>query len=610
MPRADRSTLVRYALPFVVAIVGVGIGYVLSLSLSGYVVYLGISVVVATIAILGLGIVTGSAGMISLCQLTFAAVGAWVVSGLNVMNAPGGFVVWLILGGAAAGAVGVIIGLPALRLRGVNLAVVTLGFAAAADVTLVQIQFPGAAAGDSVLRPDAFSTDPQFFFFSVLVLAVCALVVYFVQNGRWGAGWKAVAFSERGTASVGASVSVSKLTAFAVSATLGGISGGLIAGQVGLAFASSFQPIQSLALYVLSIMTGAHLIDMAILGGILWIAVPEILKRLGVDQDWGFVIFGALGVQALASGSTLGGAIRNTWWKRQAKVQAAGEHAALADDVDASVAPSAAVVGGTSTGSTGVAGTIVGGTIVGGPSVGGTSIGGPLLVVQNLGVAFGSVKALDGVSVTVRENSITGLIGPNGAGKSTFVDAISGFLPQHTGTVTLAGADLRGLSPTKRARAGLRRTFQQDRVPPSLTVEAYVRFVARRRLSLQQIEETLEFFGCPRARTRLLNVDVGTRRLIEVAAAVLASPRIVLLDEPAAGLSLEEHVALGERLRQVPARFGIAVVLIEHDLELVRSVCQEITVLDFGQVIASGPQEDVLADPAVLKAYMGETELL
>ncbi|MGN6198315.1 branched-chain amino acid ABC transporter permease, partial [Humibacter sp.] len=305
MPRADRSSLVRYALPFAVAIVGVGIGYVLSLSLSGYFVYLGISVVVATIAILGLGVVTGSAGMISLCQLTFAAVGAWVVSGLNVINAPGGFIVWLILGGAAAGAVGVIIGLPALRLRGVNLAVVTLGFAAAADVTLVQIQFPGAAAGDSVLRPDAFSTDPQFFFFSVLVLAVCALVLYFVQNGRWGAGWKAVAFSERGTASVGASVSVSKLTAFAVSATLGGISGGLIAGQVGLAFASSFEPIQSLALYVLSIMTGAHLIDMAILGGILWIAVPEILKRLGIDQDWGFVIFGALGVQALASGSTL-----------------------------------------------------------------------------------------------------------------------------------------------------------------------------------------------------------------------------------------------------------------------------------------------------------------
>jgi branched-chain amino acid transport system permease protein len=376
-------------------------------------------------------------------------------------------------------------------------------------------------------------------------------------------------------------VSVSKLTAFAVSATLGGISGGLIAGQVGLAFASSFEPIQSLALYVLSIMTGAHLIDMAILGGILWIAVPEILKRLGIDQDWGFVIFGALGVQALASGSTLGGAIRNAWWKRQAKVQAAGEHPALADDdVDAPVPPRTATAGD------------------------------PLLVVQNLGVAFGSVKALDGVSVTVRENSITGLIGPNGAGKSTFVDAISGFLPQHTGTVTLAGRDLRGLSPTKRARAGLRRTFQQDRVPPSLTVEAYVRFVARRRLSLQQIEETLEFFGCPRARTRLLNVDVGTRRLVEVAAAVLASPRVVLLDEPAAGLSLEEHIALGERLRQVPARFGIAVVLIEHDLELVRSVCQEITVLDFGQVIASGPHETVLANPAVLKAYMGETELL
>lgn len=578
MLRADRRTILRYVLPFAVAIVGILVGYVLSITLSGYFVYLGISVVVATIAILGLGIVTGSAGMISLCQLTFAAVGAWVVSGLNVMDAPGGFVVWLVLGGIAAGIVGIIIGLPALRLRGVNLAVVTLGFAAAADVTLVQIQFPGAADGNSVLRPNAFSTDPQFFFFSVIVLAVCAVAIYFLQNGRWGAGWKSVAFSERGTASAGASVSVSKLTAFAVSATLGGISGGLIAGQVGLAFASSFQPLQSLALYVLSIMTGAHLIDMAILGGILWIAVPEILKRFGIQQDWGFVIFGALGVQALASGSTLGGAIRNAWWKRQARVQAAGR----ADTLDEPVPQAPASV----------------------------EPGAPLLVVQNLGVAFGSVKALDGVDIVVRENSITGLIGPNGAGKSTFVDAISGFLPQHTGTVTLAGRPLNGLNPTKRARIGLRRTFQQDRVPPSLTIEAYVRFVARRKLTATQIDDALEFFGCPPARTRLLNVDVGTRRLVEVAANVLAAPRIVLLDEPAAGLSLDEHIALGERLRQVPARFGIAVVLIEHDLELVRTVCQEITVLDFGQVIASGPQADVLADPAVMKAYMGETEML
>lgn len=583
MLRAEGRTA-KIAMPLVIGALGIVLGWALSVSLNEYLVFLGISVVVATIAIMGLGVVTGSAGMISLCQLTFAAVGAWVVSGLNRINAPGGFLVWIIVGAAAAGVVGVIIGLPALRLRGVNLAVVTLGFAAAADVTLVQIQFPGAAEGDQVLRPDAFSTDPQFFFLSVIILVVCAVALYFVQRSKWGASWKSVAFSERGTASVGTSVSWAKLTAFAVSAVLGGVSGGLIAGQVGLAFPSSFTSLNSLALYVLAVMAGSHFIDMAIFGGILWVVVPELLKTWGIPQDWGFVIFGALGVQALASKATLGGVIRNAWWNR--RMRRTG-------------------VSGVSLGSGSGADVVQGSAPEAPPGE-----RAPILVVDGLTVTFGEVKALDRVTVTVREKTIMGLIGPNGAGKSTFVDAISGFLPRHTGTISLDGKLLGRMSPTRRARIGLRRTFQQDRVPPSLTVEAYVRYVARRRLSLGQIEETLQFFGCPPARTRLMSVDVGTRRLVEVAANVLAAPRILLLDEPAAGLSHEEHVDLGRRIRQIPARFGVAVVLIEHDLALVRSVCAEITVLDFGEVIAEGDRDEVLANPAVMKAYMGETEML
>lgn len=582
---AKSNKLFPLALPAGVAVAAVAVGYGLSVGLSDYLVYLGTSAIVATIAILGLGVVTGSAGMISLCQLTFAAVGAWVVSGLNQMDAPGGFIVWLLLGGLAAGAVGVLVGLPALRLRGVNLAVVTLGFAAAADVTLIQIQFPGASEGLGVLRPDAFSDDRSFFFLGILVLVVCASVVYLLQKSRWGSSWKSVAFSERGTASVGASVRSSKLTAFAVSAALGGISGGLVTGQVGLAFPSSFAPIQSLALYVLAIMSGAHLIDMAVFGGVLWVLVPELLKRWGVPQDWGFVIFGALGVQALAGGSNLGTVIRNVWWKRQRPAGAAAANTLGEETTEPEALPGAANK----------------------PPV---APGKPMLVIENLAVSFGQVKALDGVDLTIPENSIMGLIGPNGAGKSTLVDAISGFLPRHTGTVTLDGRPLRGLTPFRRARLGLRRTFQQDRVPPSLTMRAYLRFVARRRMDPAEIDDVLEFFGCPPASTRLAAVDVGTRRLVEVAANVLSRPRVLLLDEPAAGLSHEEHLELGSRLLQVPERFGISVLLIEHDLDMVRRVCSTITVLDFGQVLDAGPQEKVLANPAVMEAYMGETEML
>lgn len=589
MPLADRPWF-RLSWPLAVAAVAVGVGAILSAALPGYFVFLAISAVVAAIAILGLGIVTGSAGMIALCQLTFAAVGAWIVSLLNVMQAPGGFVVWLVMGGIAAGLVGILVGLPALRLRGVNLAVVTLGFAAAADVTLVQIQFPGSADGTAVERPTMFSNDREFFFLSVVVLAVCALSVFFLQRGRWGSSWKAVAFSERGTAAAGQSVQSAKLTAFAVSAALGGIAGGLLAGQVQLPFASSFTPLQSLALYVLAVMSGAHLIDMAILGGILWVLVPELLKRWGVPQDWAFVVFGVLGVQAITSGTNLGQGIRHLIWKRADRKTASATLTALPPDAEAG---DAAIT--TTTTAT-----------FDERSVDGV----PVLTVEGLTVQFGALKALDDVSFQVPAASIMGLIGPNGAGKSTFVDAISGFLPKHGGRVLLGDRDLAGLSPTRRARLGLRRTFQQDRVPPALTVGAYVRFVARRRLAASDIDEVLQFFGCPPAGARLSSVDVGTRRLVEVAANVISRPRLLILDEPAAGLSHDEHLALAARLRELPARYGVALIIIEHDLDLVRSVCPTLTVLDFGKVLASGPQAEVLTNPEVMKAYMGETELL
>ncbi|NBH07949.1 ATP-binding cassette domain-containing protein [Amycolatopsis sp. SID8362] len=569
--RLAEHRVARAGLPFLVAAAAIAVGYALSVGLAGYFVYLGVSAVVAAIALLGLGVVTGTAGMISLCQLTFAAVGAFVVSACNVAGVPGGFGTWLLLGGLAAAIAGVLVGLPALRLRGITLAVVTLGLAAAADLTLVQIQFPGATEGLSVERPEAFSDDRSYVLFAVLVLVACGLLVHFLRRGRWGSSWHLVAFSERGTAAVGAGVRTSKLTAFAVSAALGGISGGLLTGQVGLAFPASFTAIQSLALYVLAIMSGAHLIDMAVFGALLWVAVPELLKRWGVPQDWGFVVFGVLGVQALTGRGNLGTAVRNLWYRR-GTTAGVGLTAEVAD-----VEP--------------------------------LPPGDPVLEVRGLSVSFGHVAALSDVDIAVPERGILGVIGPNGAGKSTLVDAISGFLPRASGTVTLDGRPLTG-SPARRARAGLRRTFQQDRVPPGLTVGAYVRFVARRRLTAREAADALEFFGCPPPRTPLSRVDAGARRLVEVVGHLLAKPRVLLLDEPAAGLPHEEHVAFGRRLRQVPARFGVSVLLIEHDLDLVRSVCDTLTVLDFGQVLASGPQADVLADPAVLKAYMGETELL
>ena len=581
MQLARNTVTSRLGMALSIGAAALAAGWLVSMLLPGYLVYLATTAIVATISLIGLGIVTGTAGMIVLCQLTFAATGAWIVSWLNVVGAPGGLLVWVVAGGVVSGLVGIVIGLPALRLRGVNLAVVTLGFAAAADLTLVKTQFPGSVTGTKIPRPELFSTDRSYFFLSVIVLVAVSLVVFFLQKSRWGSSWRSVAFSERGTASAGSSVRTAKLTAFAASSAIAGIAGGLMAGQVSTAFPSGFTTLQSLALYVLSIVAGAHLVEMALFGGILWVLIPELLKRWGIPQDWGLVVFGAMGIQALTSNSNLGQDIRNVLMRRKQRTSgpATAHLVSLLEDS---------------------------------PDIPGASDtpANVLLRVENLTVEFGQIKALRDVNITLKAGTIHGLIGPNGAGKSTFVDAVSGFLPQHAGEVWLGEDRLNDLAPHQRARIGLRRTFQQDRVPPSLTVFEYMNFIARGNASPEEITDILHFFGCPGPGVRISTVDVGTRRIIEVAANIAARPRLLILDEPAAGLSHEEHVAFGQRLRRVPQRYQTAILIIEHDLDLVRSVCQYITVLDFGEVLASGQQAEVLNDAKVLKAYMGETELI
>ena len=559
------------------------VGLVASLVLPAYFVFLGISAIVATISLLGLGVVTGSAGMISLCQLSFAAIGAWIVSWLNLRESPGGPLVWLLAAGVGAGLVGVAVGLPALRLRGVNLAVVTLGFAAAVDQTFVRTQFPGSRTFVPVIPPSFVTGDRSFFVFAVAVLAMCVFVVQLLRGTRTGSGWSFLSFSERGLASAGGSVPVTKLSAFAVSATLGGLGGGLVTMQVGIASAETFAPLQSLALYVLSIVVGSFLVDMAVFGGILFVGIPEVLKRFGVPQDWGLVAFGVLGIQALCSKSSLGVDIRRLLARRRTR-RAPGATAGTAP------VPSAGATAARAVAETDV-----------------RDGDGALLEVRGLTVTFGTVDALADVDLDLGAGRIMGLIGPNGAGKSTFIDALSGFLPEHRGRVRLAGTAVGRASPTRLARRGLRRTFQQDRVPTSLSVAAYVRYVARRRIGAVEMAAVLDFLDCPAPGTALATVDAGTRRLVEVAAQLAARPRLLLLDEPAAGLSHDGHLALGERLTQIPGRFGTSVILVEHDLDLVRRVCPTITVLDFGRVLAVGDRDSTLGSPEVARAYMGET---
>ncbi|WP_100812056.1 MULTISPECIES: ATP-binding cassette domain-containing protein [unclassified Microbacterium] len=555
--------------------------------LPSYFVFISTTVLVTMVSLMGLGIVTGSAGMIALSQLTFAAIGAWVME-LLIFRTPLGtifggvsFIVCMLIGAVAAAIVGLIVGLPALRLRGVNLAVITLGVAAAADMTLQKVFFPDAWVNQRVPRPFGISNtvegDRIYFLFTAIVVIVIAAVVFQVGKGRFGAMWRFVAFSERGTAAAGTKVRNAKLSAFAASAFIGGLAGGLTVGQIGQVNYISFATAGSLGLYVLCIVVGAHYIDMAFVGACLFVFIPEILKQFGLPLEWANIIFGILGVQALTTNTTMGDQIRSGLRKLRRRGEKVEPVSAHLEEVD--LEQTSAVF---------------------------TTTGKPLLEVKDVSVVFGELRALDHVSLTVFDREVVGLIGPNGAGKSTMIDTITGFISGYEGSIVLDGQPVDGLAPDRRAHAGIRRTFQQDRVPTSMTVGQYLRLMSQGKSTNAEIDEILEYFGCPPAHTPLRVVDVGSRRIVEVAANVASKPLVLLLDEPAAGLSHEEHIVFGNQLRKIPQKYGISVLLIEHDLDLVRSVCSKLVVLNFGGVLASGDQEEVLRNPEVLKAYMGE----
>jgi branched-chain amino acid transport system permease protein len=220
-------------------------------------------------------------------------------------------------------------------------------------------------------------------------------------------------------------------------------------------------------------------------------------------------------------------------------------------------------------------------------------------------VRFGALAALDSVDFAVPPGQVVGVIGPNGAGKSTLIDAVCGFVA-YDGSITLSGESIDGRTATARARAGVRRTFQQGRAIAELTVGEFVSLYCSSPPSSDELDELLGFFGLPPADQPIVFVDVGTRRILEVASAVAPRPVVAFLDEPTAGLGAEEAAALGARIKEIPARFGCSVVLIEHNVELVANICSHITVLDFGVVLARGTPAEVLADSRVGAAYLGE----
>ena len=239
----------------------------------------------------------------------------------------------------------------------------------------------------------------------------------------------------------------------------------------------------------------------------------------------------------------------------------------------------------------------------------------PALEVSEVCMAFGGAQVLSDVSISVPTGGVTGLIGPNGAGKTTLFNVVSGLLAPRSGRVMIDGHDVTRAGPAARARRGLSRTYQRLELFTSLTVRDNIRVAGeirntwgrRGRIDVgEETERTLELLGLGEVAEREVSeLPTARARVVEVARALMTQPKVLLLDEPASGQTEQETLAFGRILRQLVEERGLAICLVEHDVGLVMDTCEMIHVLDYGEIIASGPPEQVKNDPLVVNAYLG-----
>ena len=251
----------------------------------------------------------------------------------------------------------------------------------------------------------------------------------------------------------------------------------------------------------------------------------------------------------------------------------------------------------------------------------------PVLETRHLGIEFGGLKAVDDFNLTIGKTEIAGLIGPNGAGKTTVFNLLTKVYEPTTGAVLVNGKDLHGMSIVQASRLGIARTFQNIRLFGKMTVEENVRIGLHNQIRYdmftgilrlprywkqekrqhERAMELLDIFGMQNLADKTAgSLPYGVQRRLEIVRALATEPKLLLLDEPAAGMNPHETVELMENIARIRDRFGIAILLIEHDMSLVMGVCEGICVLNFGRIIAKGTADEIQANPAVIEAYLGK----
>jgi ABC-type branched-subunit amino acid transport system permease subunit/ABC-type branched-subunit amino acid transport system ATPase component len=589
---------------------------------------------ISAIVALSLVVLTGYVGQISLAQMTFAGLGAYFCSLFaNDMGIP--FPFSIIVAGLATGIGGVILGLPALRVRGVNLAVITLGAAVAVDsLVFNDAGLTGGYNGISIGSPAIFgySLDGiihpfRYAMVCLLVLILCVAGVAWLRRSRLGLMMLAVRDNERAAAAEAVNTVRTKLIAFGLSAFMAGLAGGLFAYLYGHLSFDSFAPLASVTFVTTAYIGGIGSIAGAVIAGIisaggpvfqLFASSPSVSGYQALIAGAGVVLTAVLNPDGVApefnkNYQALMARLRRGKTTPAAAAPAIAVPAAApaAERAPISIAALAAERrrhGGTVLDNTGLGNTALDGSALGNTGRDAAA----LLDARGIRVAFGSMVAVDSVDFTVRPGSLVGLIGPNGAGKTTFIDAVCGFVPAG-GSVRFDGQQVERRPAHERARLGLRRTFQTTELFEDLTIRENLIVPARARAAggdepasnSFSVEEILRLLDLQdKAECLPRELSTGEAKLAGLARALRGEPKLLLLDEPAAGLDSQESRELGRRLLSL-LDLGISMVLVDHDLELVMGVCDEVVVLDRGQLLAAGPPQTVRRDPAVRAAYIG-----
>ncbi len=567
-------------------------------------------------AALSLNLVMGYAGQISLGHFALLGVGAFT-SGLltNPTKAGLPFIVALLIATLAGALVALVIGVPALRLRGLYLAIATIGFSYAMERSVFRAKaFTGGTAGLELPRPlfgdFLFSRNADYLAIVLVLLALVCFVDSNVTRTRLGRAFQAVRADEAVAASYGIDVKRHKLIAFVVSGGMAGVAGAMYGHLFTFVNNESFGYQYSLLLVVIVVVGGLGSRTGVVISAFAYALLPRIVEGvLGTTNiGWAPVIGASLLMITVAiNPGGIAQALKESGERKEIKRRRA-ETDTTGDEPELPRLPDLPRPSGLAERAA-------------------EATGASLLEVRGVSVRFGGLQAVDGASLDVPRGRIVGLIGPNGAGKTTVFNVVSGHIRPQEGTVRLLGRDVSGLPAHARAAAGLGRTFQQIGLAKDLSVTENLLLAqhsvahysapeallhvgrtgpAERELR-ERAREAVHALGFDKdADTPVRLLSHGQQRIVEIGCVLVTAPELVMLDEPSAGMSPGAAENLAVRLRDIRDQLGRTVLIIEHNIPLVLDVCDDLYVLAMGKVIASGPAAEVAGLPEVVSAYFGE----